>query len=337
MNTRAKHFLVAFLCAALVSATIFFLIGRWILPEEKMSVSLSDALALLFASDKSPSILPSKEDTGSQSKDGLCILLTGLDYRPDDFNDYQEKLSGSMVSRPGILGEHTRRIEADFIALVFVDSVARSFTVVSLPEDMLLTAGGEERLLKTVYSDFGEDYFVSLISAMTGMEIDYRVSVNISDIGEVVEAAGNVTVSVPCDMYLENDLYTSAPKSGGATLLLYKGEQYITKNNVVWLLSFDDYRNGGDRTETILSFAQALMTRFCKIETLLRIDEVYTSLLGSVKTDVTLNDLHQHINVLLSYSSYTVSTQSYPGSYSADGSVFYPDREAALSLLAEYR
>lgn len=337
MNTRTKHFLIAFFAAALVSATIFFLIGYGILPDKKTSVSLSDALSILFASDRSPTLLPSKENTEGQKRDGFCILLTGLDYRPDDFYDYRDSLSSVTVTKPGVLGENNRRIEADFIALVYVDPLARSFSVISLPENMLLTAGGEERLLKTVYADFGEEYFVSLISAATGMEIDHRVFVNVSDIGSVVEAAGNVTVSVPCDMYLENELYTASPKSGDATLLLSKGEQYITKNNAVWLLSFNDYRNGGSRAETILSFAHGLMARFCQIETLLRIDEVYATVSKSVSTDVTADDLHEHINVLLSFTSYDVSTRTYPGSYSADSSVFYPDREAALPLLSEFR
>ena len=333
MKEHWRTALGAFLWTAIVVALALFLLGRAILPAEAAPVSLSDALRLLFENDRSNTILPSGGASDVAKDSVLTLLLLGLDYRPEDFDDYR----ADAPATPGALGQHTRQVEADFIAVLCVDTTGKTIDVITIPEDTVLTVSGRQTTLKEVWGELGEEYFCQLIASLIGFAPDYRLAVNVSDVGALVELAGNAIVTVPCNMYLENDLYTATPHTESAMLLFEAGDRYITKENAKWLLSFDDYSGGGSRASTILSFINALMTRFTSLENLLRIDELYTAALRSVHTDVTIEDVREHISVLLSYASYTVRPRTYPGVYSADREQFLPDKEAALTAFSPYR
>ena len=333
MNGHIRTFLLAFLFTALVASLLFLFIGRALIPLSDDIDVLADELLLLFKNDESQLILPNDEAPPPTISNIVTLLLVGLDYRPYDFPDYRE----SAPSTVGALATHTRVTEADFIAVLCVNTDTKEMTAISIPEDTVLTLGGDETTLKTVYASHGAAYFAELVSSLVGFELDYQLFVNVSDIGRIVELAGNLVLPVSTDMYLENDQYTSTPKSGEATLLLEEGNRYITKNNVVWLLSFDDYRDGGSRAETVLSFANALMARFTTLENLLKIDTLYSAVAASVTTNVTLADVQKHISILLSYASYSLETQNYPGTYSEDRELFYPAVQEALAAYLPYR
>lgn len=333
MNGHIRTFLLAFLFTALIASLLFLFIGRALIPSSDSIGVLAEELLLLFENDESGLLLPKDETTSPVTTNVVTLLLVGLDYRPYDFSDYRE----SAPSTVGSLSAYTRVTEADFIAVLCVNTDTKEMTAISIPEDSVLTLSGDETTLKAVYASHGAAYFAELVSSLVGFELDYQLFVNVSDIGRIVELAGNLVLPVSTDMYLENDRYTATPKSGDATLLLAEGNQYITKNNVVWLLSFDDYRDGGSRAETILSFANALMTRFTSLENLLKIDSLYTAVSAAVKTNVTLADVQKHISILLSYASYSLETQTYPGTYSEDRELFYPAVQEALAAYLPYR
>ncbi|MBO5110659.1 MAG: LCP family protein [Clostridia bacterium] len=333
MKGQVRTVLAVFCAVAAVLALGFFLVGRVLIPDTGEPVSLSDALRLLFENDRSPALLPESPPVFPEEDTTVTVLLMGLDYRPEEFDDYRM----DAPATPGALGTHSRKIEADFIAVLCVNTESKEISVIAIPEDSVISLSGTDTPLRQVYGDYGEDYFCRLIAALVGFEIDYRLAVNVCDVGRIVELAGNAVVSVPCNMYLENKQYTSAPKSAGATLLLEAGDRYITKENAVWLLSFDDYENGGSRVSTVLTFANALMARFTTLENLLRIDELYTAVSRVVSTNVTIEDVRDHISILLSYASYSIKSQTYPGTYSADREVFYPDTEEALAAFTPYR
>ncbi|MBQ9121739.1 MAG: LCP family protein [Clostridia bacterium] len=333
MKGQGRTVLIAFSATALLFALIFLLLGQVLIPQDEPPVSVSDIIRLLLENDTSAPLLPEEDTLSPDADDTVTLLLTGLDYRPEDFDDYRADAPDAV----GALGAYARTVEADFIAVLCVNTTAKEISVVSLPESMELTLSGASVLLKEVYGEYGDAYFRRLIASLVGFDIDYSLAVNICDIGQIVELAGNAVVSVPCNMYLENDRYTASPKTDSATLLLAAGNQYITKNNVVWLLSFNDYPNGGSRAETVISFANTLTSRLTTLENLLRIDELYTAVARAVNTDVTLADVQKHISILLSYASYTVKTQTYPGTYSSDREAFYPDTEGAIAAFAPYR
>ena len=333
MKGQGRSVLLAFTVTAMVFALLFLFLGEALIPAGEAPVSLSDALQLLFANDRSDVLVPKNEPTPAVTDTTVSLLLLGLDYRPDDFSDYR----ADAPDTPGALGQFTRKVQADFIAVACVDTQTKELTVITIPEDSVLNLNGRETALKAVYGDHGEDYFRGVIATMIGFTPDYTLAVNICDVGSIVELAGNAIVTVPCDMYLENDRYTAIPETPTARLLLSAGEQYITRENAVWLLSFDDYSDGNSRAATITSFANTLMTRLTTLENLLRIDELYEAIKSCVSTDVTIADVRKHISVLLSYSSYTVKARTYPGVYSADRDVFLPDTEEALDVFLPYR
>lgn len=333
MKGHGRSVLWAFAITAIVFAVLFFLLGKVLIPTEKEPVSLSEALRLLFENDNSGVLVPKDDPVPTEKDTTVSVLLIGLDYRPDDFSDYR----ADAPDTPGALGQYTRKTQADFIAVACVDTKTKELTVITIPEDSVLTLNGRETSLKAVYGDCEEDYFRGVIATMVGFTPDYTLAVNICDVGRIVELAGNAVITVPCDMYLENDRYTASPEDPSARLLLSAGEQYITKSNAVWLLSFDDYSDGNSRASTVISFANTLMSRLTTLENLLRIDELYDAVKSSVRTDVTIADVRKHISILLSYSSYTVKTRTYPGVYSAEKDAFLPDTQAALDAFTPYR
>ena len=144
------------------------------------------------------------------------ILLVGTDYRPSILNDYHPNVSKQyptfensekLIGLNGALPEYPyRTVNADAVVLVCVNKEKQAFTYLQIPSCMQLVIGGVTTTVAELYYDKGLDYFVNKMSGITGVQIDYYAVTSIEQVANVVNAMGQITYTVPCDMQYTDEI-----------------------------------------------------------------------------------------------------------------------------------
>lgn len=275
--------------------------------------------------------------------ESFTVLLIGTDYRPSVYDDYHPDVASQYPSFPssekligygGALPEYPyRTVHADAVMLIRVSKEKQTIAYLSIPSNAQLNIGGVNTTVADLYYEKGLDYFVSKMSGITGVPIDYYALASIELLDNVVNALGSVTYEVPCNMEYEDDTY-------GFKISLRKGTQEINGNKAVQLLSFNSYEDSSlSREKTAVGFLQALALKMTNVANINKASDVFKSVSKHLYTDITAEDLAANLDLIFSYSRFKVISVEYPGSYfSRDGKLmFNPYINLAITKMEEYK
>lgn len=282
---------------------------------------------------------PDEDDLGGTS---FSMLLIGTDYRPSILTDYHPNIeeqypyfqnSAELIGYNGSLPVYPyRTVHADAVVLVTVNKEKRRITYMEIPTEMQLTVGGVTTNVRDLYYDKGLDYFVNKMSGITGVQIDYYALTSIEQLAGAVDAMGNITFTVPCDME-----YTD--EASGLTISLDAGVQTLTGNDVCGLLAYNSYTNATlSREKTTMSFLRALAQKMTNPTYLPKAATIFADASKYVATNFTAEDLTKQLDLIFAYSQFEVGSVDYPGSYYfRDGErVFIPNFSAAITAMLKY-
>jgi LCP family protein required for cell wall assembly len=120
---------------------------------------------------------------------------------------------------------------SDTMMLLRADPVTKTISMLSLPRDMLVPVicPGRptfEGRINSAYAECGSQGSVRTVEALTGLPINYLITVNFHGFKEIVDTLGGVWIDV--DRRLFNDNAGSAPGAGYATINLQPGYQELS-------------------------------------------------------------------------------------------------------------
>ena len=265
---------------------------------------------------------PSETDEGELKRSSFTVLLVGSDYQPDVFDDYDltelnEEVTGFPVKE--------RRITADSIVLLHVNGEKNELSICSIPSETRVTDKGIVKTLGSVYGECGIEYLNEKLNGMTGIRIDYYVSVAIPGMKAIIDEIGPITFNVPVDME-----YTD-PSEGpdGYEIRLRHGIQRLDGEKALMLLRFNGYRdNGSSRRETGINFLKAVLSKLTTDPTAYaRAGELRETFAEYVETNFTEVALTEELDLIFRYPDMKISSITYPGSVTvSEGTVYYePD------------
>lgn len=284
----------------------------------------------------------SRLDTSAITGDSFTMLFILTDYQPDKYDDYAATLKSKTDFEYGALSGSIRYTEAETLLLMRVDKENGRFIFLPIPVNSRVLVGTQYFSLKTLWSNCGRDWMVSKINAMTGMTIDRYMVVNITDMPDILDSIGDVTYTVPYDIYDVDGEYSSTPAadSDGAAILA-AGKQAVESSAIVPLLLFEDYPKGtAERLSFDAGFFKQLVSIVTEPDKKSGASDFYNSIKNNLDTDFTIADLAKNIDLIFSYEQFTTETLTYPGSYAkdADGNqTFVPDTGGAVEMLADYK
>ncbi len=293
---------------------------------------------------------PAYPDLGGES---FTVLLIGTDYRPDDFNDYFEDFKSGAVSNAklGLLTRPIRRQSADLIMLVSIYEQTRRIVFSCIPGNTRVSVNGETRLLGECYDSLGVDAIIDSVNYLTAVPIDYYIQTNITDAGKIIDLIGGVDFDVPDD--IENPYYNpdrtpeNAPYSGitgerdfSTRTAIEEGRAHIDSSNLFALMHYRTPSAGnGARESMLVTFAQATLKRAVSPEYLGKAITLFSKAMQYIHTDMDENVLLANLDFFIHYEEFTLSTVTYPGTYSTlgDAECFVPSLEDAYPLYRTYR
>lgn len=156
--------------------------------------------------------------------------------------------------------------------------------------------------------DNPEQYTLSALQEITGLEIDHYAKISLSVFNDMVDAIGGVDINVPILMdYYDpyQDLYIYI-EPGQQTLDGKKAEGFVRYRAT--------YANGDiDRIEMQHYFMKAFMNSALEPEIITQIPGIVSTLYSNVDTDVSLWDILSYTKYLDDLTNSNISTHTIPG------------------------
>lgn len=241
---------------------------------------------------------------------------------------------GSLFFEGGFFAEDYRDVQADTVMLVRVDKERQAFTFTAFPPEMVLTVEGRDVLLRDAFSEYGLDYVIRKINAMTGLPVDRYALVNLEQFPGIVDTLEGITYTVPCAMKYDDN-------KGNLHINLNAGAQLLNGQQALDMLRFNGYTDGvNSRIKTAVSFVRAMMQKMTNVTYLPKAPELYEQIKDMLITNFTAEDLAANLDLIFKYGEYALSELPFPGTYALaeDGtSRFNPDLDRALSYFNDYR
>lgn len=282
--------------------------------------------------------------------ESYTMLLVCSDYRPGIYDYANDKDDVDTKNEEvGYLEEGFKTTGARNICLVTCSKEYGEFVFTSIPSNMNVSTASGTDTLYNIYGIYGFDYFKGKIESITGLKIDYWLSINCTDIGSVIDKLGAVFCNVPCDIFTDGKEYVSATGVSRAKLsdpeaefepFLEMCDDYIGPS-CMGLLLFRDYSNGIEDELTITdSFTKGVFSNFAKLS-----PDGCISMWRNIERyfDSNLNeDFFKTNSALISaYSTDIARSLAFPGVFKAaekaEDALFEPNIQRAVEDFSKYR
>ena len=350
MLSALRNFALTFAVSALIFGVIaYFIVGFVVdtmtdaIPTGNDTEDFSDPL--LPDTSPDPIVIPpaiSTEDNDATEPpadetpilgDTFNLLIIGSDYQPELFSDYDyEEKWRADPSNTGFPDRRNRPYGADTLLILRVDKENRKFVFCSIPRNTRVSVDGEYIQLGDVISRKSNEFLCGKVSGLTGISIDYYVHITVGKIASIVDAVDGITYYVPEDMNYED------PEQQ-LTISLKKGTNTLDGKEAMQLLRYVGYENGNvGRMNTSVEFIKAVFAKFTNITYLSKAASLYDSVIDSVETNFTSDDLMNNLELIFSYPKFEAVTVTYPGTTKTYGGVAYfePSISTAMNMFDSF-
>lgn len=233
-----------------------------------------------------------------------------------------------------IAGLHPDGPLTDFIMVAKYNPETGRVNAMSIPRDTKVV-GTVDGKINSAYAR-GKDIskLADKVKDVTSLEVDYYVIFDTASVRKMVDAIGGIPMDVPIDMKYddnEQDLHIDL-KKGYQVLDGKKAEQFIRfrKNNDGTGYPLGDVQ----RIEAQQTFIKAAVEQVLKPSTILKIPELVSLGLESVKTDMTLGTILGYLDDIKNFDKNNLRMETLPGEGKYIGAISYfvhdPDKTKEL-------
>ncbi len=340
MLNKVKSFIITFFISLLIFGSIAYFIVNFALDTIMPATNTPNDFEGTDNSQQTTDIEQSTGDTNNEdtnvsddkiSGTTFSVLLVGTDHQPSVFNDYDIK-DGTVDEMGFPVNE--REISADFIMLMQVNKELGQFIFTPFYGNTRLTVNGSSAYLSEIYDTYGINFMCEQVRAMTGLPIDYYAIVSIDGIVSLIDDLDGIEYSVPVDMHYED------PEQN-LLIDLKAGKRVLSGEEVMQMLRYNSYASDDsiNRTTVSLDFLKALLTKFSAESFMNKAVTLYSTVIKSVNTNFSADDLFNNIDLVFSYPNYESVTVSYPGNWSTVSGVqyFVPNINSGIKTFSAYK
>lgn len=278
---------------------------------------------------------------GAFSLNSLVQDDTGYynDYVPMQKTRYLPEVTGTGQSvNLMVLGLDDEEMRSDVIVIINFNPSAKRINVLSVARDTRVKVNGKYGKINALISKGGEKLVAEKLEEVTGLKIDYYVTLNFKGFREIVDLVGGVEVDVPMDMDYDDPVQK-------LHIHLKKGKQILDGEKAE---EFVRYRKGnhkgegyedGDigRIEAQQLFLKEFIKQKLKPKYILKVGNVLGILKENMKTNIEIGDINFFVKELNNIKLNEIRTFTIPGdSVFKDGLWYYIyDKEETERLIEE--
>ncbi|HEX3027964.1 MAG TPA: LCP family protein [Clostridia bacterium] len=213
-----------------------------------------------------------------------------------------------------ILGLDEEQVRSDVITLFNYDPMKSKLNILSIARDTMVYHKGRRMKINALIGTGGEKLIIEKVEEMTGLTIDYYLTVNFSGFRKIIDILGGVELDVPFNMNYDD------PEQN-LHIHLNKGRQILDGDKAE---QFVRYRKGntpgqgyteGDlgRVKAQQVFLKELVEQKVRLKYLLKADDVFLTLEQNSKTNISLSDISFYYKYLKNVNSVEIQTYTTPG------------------------
>lgn len=253
----------------------------------------------------------------------------------------REQTDGSCEKLPVnllMLGMDGEELRSDVILMFNYSPERNALNILSFARDTKVTAGGRTSKINALEAIGGIPLVIRQIEELTGLPVNYYLTMNFKGFRQIVDLLDGVTVNVPFDMDYDDsgqDLHIHLQK-GLQVLDGVKAEQFVRyrKGN----RPGQGYTDGDiGRIGAQQDFLRALIDQKLKLKYLSKADDVFLILKENMGTNIEIGDLRYYLKDVQNLGKGKISTFTAPGESVYTGRTWYfiVDREKTLEIVNE--
>ncbi|WKF85525.1 LCP family protein [Lacticaseibacillus pantheris] len=174
---------------------------------------------------------------------------------------------------------------SDSIEIVTINPQKHKTTITSIPRDTLakISGTGEIAKINAAYASGGEETTLKTVQNLLNIKINYYITVNMNGLKKIVDAVGGVDVTVPFSW--------SDPDHDGGDFT--KGKAHLNGTRALQFarMRYEDPKGDYGRQQRQQQVIKAIVKSLLSAKTLTSYESVLGSLKGSLKMNLTFDDL----------------------------------------------
>ncbi|KRM87048.1 Transcriptional regulator [Lacticaseibacillus thailandensis DSM 22698 = JCM 13996] len=174
---------------------------------------------------------------------------------------------------------------SDSIEVVTINPKKHKTTITSIPRDTLakISGTGDVAKINSAYASGGEESTLKTVQKLLNIKINYYITVNMNGLKKIVNAVGGVDVTVPFSW--------SDPSHDGGTFT--KGKAHLNGTRALQFarMRYEDPKGDYGRQQRQQQVIKAIVKSLLSAKTLTSYESVLSSLKGSLKMNLTFDDL----------------------------------------------
>ncbi|MFZ5986089.1 MAG: LCP family protein [Bacillota bacterium] len=223
-----------------------------------------------------------------------------------------------------ILGLDEEEVRSDVIALLNYRPKEGKINILSIARDTRVKAKGRFMKINALIGTGGERLVVEKVEEITGLPINYYLTLNFKGFREIIDTLGGVEIDVPFDMEYD-DPYQNLHihiKKGKQVLDGAKSEQFVRyrKGNH----KGQGYQDGDiGRIKIQQQFIKEFIEQKIKVRYILKANDIFFILKDNMRTNIEISDVNHFIKYIKDIRSDEVKSYTLPGYSSYIGGQWY--------------
>lgn len=237
-----------------------------------------------------------------------------------------------------VLGLDDEELRSDVIALINFVPKSNKINILSIARDTRVKNKGKYGKINALISKGGEELVISEVENITGLKIDYYITLNFKGFREIVDVVGGIEVDVSIDMKYDDPVQNLHIhlKKGKQILDGEKAEQFVRyrKGN----RKGEGYEDGDlGRIEAQQMFFKEFINQKFKAKYILKAGNIFSILSENMRTNIRISDINFFVRQLDGIKVNEINTFTLPGEsvYKNDVWYYIYDRNKTEELIED--
>lgn len=223
-----------------------------------------------------------------------------------------------------LLGLDDEELRSDVIALINFNPTKKKINILSIARDTRVKTKGKYGKINALISKGGEELVISEVEKITGLKVDYFMTLNFKGFREIVDIVGGVEVNVPMDMDYDDPFQKLHIhlKEGKQVLDGKKSEQFVRyrKGNH----KGEGYEDGDiGRIEAQQLFFKEFIDQKLKAKYILKAGSIFAVLKENMRTNIEIDDIEFFVRQINNIKVNEIKTFTLPGESVYKNGIWY--------------
>ena len=240
-----------------------------------------------------------------------------------------------------LLGLDDDKVRSDVILVINYRPWEDRVNMLSISRDTKVTVKGTDAKINAMIGMGGEKLTISKIQQITGLPIDYYITVDFLAFRKIVDKLGGIEIDVPFDMKYDDPIQ-------GLHINLKKGIQTLDGKKAEQFVRYRKGNNPGQgyidgdigRINAQQTFIKAMIKQKLNLKYLSKLDDIYDILKQHTQTNVRLNDFTYYLKNITKIKLTDMDTYTYtiPGDSVIIDDLWYYiyDKKKTIDLINEH-